>query len=109
MHRLRKIGMLTSIGLIVAALAPVAQAQQSAPVPDDRKSPNSSNAQGPQSGVVRPPDVDPEMAKKPPPVDPKMARSVPDVDPGITKPPVPVAPAGPSAQPDGNAPGVQPR
>ena len=48
----------------------------------------------PKTGVVRPPDVDPKMAKK-----------VPDVDPGMTQPP----PDKQSPLPDQGPPKVQPK
>jgi hypothetical protein len=103
MHPLHLAARSLIVALVAVAVPVVAQVQLPPPTSDDQKNPNDSNVQKAPNGVIHPPNVDPEMAKKPPPVDPKMARSVPNVDPGITKPPVqPGAPATPSPPSDNN-------
>jgi len=73
--------------LFVAIAAPSAQAQQPAPLnlqtPPDSAKPKSAAPPmdampkgNSKTGVLKPPDVDPKMAK-----------SVPDVDPGMNNPP----------------------
>jgi hypothetical protein len=44
---------------------------------------------GPKSGVLRPPDVDPKMAKPVPDVDPAMSNASPGKTPGPTDPGAP--------------------
>ena len=103
MHALRLAALSMTVALVAVAMPAARAGATTASDPDDQKNPSDSNAQKPPNGVVHPPNVDPEIAKKPPPVDPKMARSVPNVDPGITKPPVqPGAPVTPSTPPDHN-------
>ena len=93
--------------LLLAGLVTPAVAQQRPinPPPHDKKMDGSdpnppappADAQpsgDPQSGVLKPPDVDPKMAK-----------TVPDVDPAMDKPP----PGKPHAPDAADPPKVQPR
>jgi hypothetical protein len=79
-----------------AQRSPTDQAQpHKKTVPDAPAPPADARASGdPHSGVLKPPDVDPKMAKP-----------VPDVDPAMDNPPPGKAPA----SPDPAAPKVQPR
>ena len=70
--------------LLTCGLCHATYAQQASPDQIPKPPPSTDKAQppvakpagAPKSGVLKPPDVDPKMAKK-----------VPDVDPGMTKPP----------------------
>jgi hypothetical protein len=90
--------------LLTCALCHAAYAQQASPdqtqkTPDRMQKappppPDARPSGDPKTGVLKPPDVDPKMAKK-----------VPDVDPGMTKPPSDK----PSPPADQSPPKVQPK
>ena len=89
--------------LLAFSLCHATYAQQTSPdhtqnIPDQTQKapppPDAKPAGDPKSGVLKPPDVDPKMAKQ-----------VPDVDPGMTQPP-PGKQSPPTDQPP---PKVQPK
>jgi hypothetical protein len=77
-----------------AQQAPTDQAQPKRTTPDAPPPADALPGNSPKNGVVKPPDVDPKMAKP-----------VPDVDPAMSNPP----PGKPPAPSDPSAPKVQPK
>lgn len=89
------------VGAALSAAAPVATAAPDpappARGPDGQTNPAAPDLTGnPDTGVLKPPNVDPGMAKP-----------VPDIDPGIEKPHAPKL--GPDAKPSPESPTAPPR
>lgn len=93
--------------LLLAGLSITAQAQQTPanpPTHDKKKDDSTANSSAPPADTM--PHGDPKSGVlKPPDVDPKMAKTVPDVDPAMDNPPPGKVPA----PDDSDPPKVQPR
>ena len=76
--------------------------------PEPPRAPPPQNAKPPMLGAPIP--VPGNGVVKPPDIDPNMSKPVPDVDPKMAKPPLPAAPPQiPPARPPETPPDVQPR